>query len=49
VANLAADVTGAGNVTWRPAATGRRLDAGLYFVRLSGPGWHLVRRVTLLD
>ncbi len=49
VARLADAVPGAGSVSWRPAEAGRRLEAGLYFVRLSGPGWQRVRRVTLLD
>lgn len=49
VAHLADGVAGAGNVAWRPGANGGRAAAGLYFVRLSGSGWSLVRRVTLLD
>lgn len=41
VARLAESAAGGGTANWRPAA-----GAGLYFVRLSGPGVNLTRRVT---
>jgi hypothetical protein len=47
VARLAENVAGEGSVTWRPRSSGAPLGPGLYFVRLSGPGTNLVRRVTL--
>jgi hypothetical protein len=47
VARLAADASGEGVATWRPAGSGAA--PGLYFVRLSGATRTLVRRVTLLD
>ncbi len=48
VARLADDVSGEGSVTWRPGGSGVPVRPGLYFVRLSGPGTNLVRRVTLV-
>ena len=45
VARLAGDVSGEGSVTWRPGSSGARVGSGLYFVRLSGPGTNLVRKV----
>jgi hypothetical protein len=37
-------------ISWdRTSDTGRRLGSGVYFVRLSGPGFNEVRSVTLLD
>jgi hypothetical protein len=35
----------AGSVSWRPART---VEPGVYFVRLTGPGLDLVKRVTRL-
>ncbi len=49
VARLADNVSGEGSVTWRPGSSGAPAGPGLYFVRLSGPGTSLVRRVTLLQ
>jgi hypothetical protein len=49
VARLADGVTGEGSVTWRPGSSGAPVGPGLYFVRLSGPGLNLVRRVTLVQ
>jgi len=49
VARLADHVSGEGSVTWRPGAAGTAIRPGLYFVRLSGPGTNLVRRVTLVQ
>jgi hypothetical protein len=49
VARLADRVSGEGSVTWRPGASGTAVGPGLYFVRLSGPGTNLVRRVTLVQ
>jgi hypothetical protein len=49
VARLADDVSGEGSVTWRPGSSGTRVGPGLYFVRLSGPGTNVVRRVTLVQ
>jgi len=47
VASIAHGVSGAGSLSWRPAAG---TAPGLYFVRMSGPEQqNLVRRVTLLD
>jgi hypothetical protein len=43
VARLADGISGGGTVTWRPAAA-RGGVAGVYFVRLSGPGVSLARR-----
>ena len=48
LARLADRVSGEGSVTWRPGASGAPAGPGLYFVRLSGPGTNLVRRVTLV-
>jgi hypothetical protein len=48
VARLADNVSGEGSVTWRPGSSGAAVGPGLYFVRLSGPGTNLVRRVTLV-
>jgi len=48
VARLADNVSGEGSVTWRPGSSGTAVGPGLYFVRLSGPGTNLVRRVTLV-
>jgi hypothetical protein len=48
VARLADGVSGAGSVTWRPGGNGTPDGPGLYFVRLSGPGTNVVRRVTLV-
>jgi hypothetical protein len=48
VARLADNVSGEGSVTWRPGSSGTAVRPGLYFVRLSGPGTNLVRRVTLV-
>jgi hypothetical protein len=47
VARLADGVAGEGAATWRPDES--HAAPGLYFVRLSGAGRTLVRRVTLLD
>ena len=49
VARLADNVPGEGSVTWRPGSSGTRVGPGLYFVRLSGPGTNVVRRVTLVQ
>ncbi|TFG89099.1 MAG: hypothetical protein E4H17_01245 [Gemmatimonadales bacterium] len=49
VARLADNVAGEGSVTWRPGSSGAPVGPGLYFVRLSGPGTNLVRRVTLVQ
>jgi len=49
VAELADAVPSAGSLSWRPADAGHRIEAGLYFVRLSGPGWNMVRRITFLN
>ncbi len=49
VARLADGVSGEGSVTWRPGGSGAPVSPGLYFVRLSGPGTNLVRRVTLVQ
>jgi hypothetical protein len=49
VARLADDVSGEGSVTWRPGASGAPAGPGLYFVRLSGPGTNMVRRVTMVQ
>jgi hypothetical protein len=49
VARLADNVAGEGSVTWRPGSTGAPVGPGLYFVRLSGPGTNVVRRVTLVQ
>jgi hypothetical protein len=49
VARLANGVSGEGSVTWRPGVSGAPVGPGLYFVRLSGPGVSLVRRVTLVE
>ena len=43
VAHLADGVHGSGAVTWRPAGA---VPAGLYFLRLTGPGVNEVKRVT---
>ncbi len=48
VARLADNVPGEGSVTWRPGGSGAPVGPGLYFVRLSGPGTNVVRRVTLV-
>lgn len=48
VARLANAVSGESSVTWRPGASGAAVEPGLYFVRLSGPGVNVVRRVTLV-
>jgi len=48
VARLADNIAGEGSVTWRPGSSGAAVRPGLYFVRLSGPGTNLVRRVTLV-
>ena len=49
VARLVEGASGAGSVTWgRSGATGP-VAPGMYFVRLTGPGVNMVRRVTLLD
>ena len=48
VARLADGVMGGGIVSWRPGGSGTRVDPGLYFVRLRGPGTNVVRRVTLV-
>jgi hypothetical protein len=34
-----------GSVAWRPAGT---VESGVYFVRLTGPGLNIVKRVTRL-
>jgi hypothetical protein len=49
VARLADQVSGEGSVTWRPGASGAPAGPGLYFVRLSGPGTNVVRRVSLVQ
>jgi hypothetical protein len=49
VTRLADGVTGEGSVTWRPGSSGATVGPGLYFVRLSGPGTNVVRRVTLVQ
>jgi hypothetical protein len=49
VARLVAGASGAGIVSWRPARAERHVGPGLYFVRLSGPGLNLVRRITHID
>jgi hypothetical protein len=49
VARLAENVPDEGTVTWRPGASGATIKPGLYFVRLSGPGTNVVRRVTLVQ
>lgn len=49
VARLADNVSGEGSVTWRPGSSGAAVRPGLYFVRLSGPGTNVVRRVTLVQ
>jgi hypothetical protein len=49
VARLADGVSGEGSVAWRPGTSGAPVGPGLYFVRLSGPGVNLVRRVTLVQ
>ena len=49
VARLANAVSGEGSVTWRPGGSGAPVGPGLYFVRLSGPGTNVVRRVTLVQ
>lgn len=46
IERLARDVSGSGAVSWRPAAG---VGSGIYFVRLSGPGVNVVRRVTRLE
>jgi len=43
VARLADGASGQGRVEWRPTAD---VGAGVYFVRMTGPGLQLVRRVT---
>jgi hypothetical protein len=50
VARLEDNVSAAGKreVKWRPGSAGAPVRPGIYFVRLSGPGTKLVRRVTLL-
>jgi len=48
VARLADNVMDEGSVTWRPGSSGAATKPGLYFVRLSGPGTNVVRRVTLV-
>ena len=49
MARLADGVAGEGSVTWRPGSSGAAARPGLYFVRLSGPGLNLVRRVTMVQ
>jgi hypothetical protein len=49
VARLVDHASGAGTVSWRPGSSGTPARPGLYFVRLSGPGVNLVRRVTLVE
>jgi hypothetical protein len=49
VARLAENVANQGSATWRPGSSGASVGPGLYFVRLSGPGTNLVRRVTLVQ
>jgi hypothetical protein len=49
VARLASGVSGEGSVSWRPGSSGAPVGPGLYFVRLSGPGTNVVRRVTLVQ
>jgi hypothetical protein len=48
VARLAENTSGSGSLVWRPADAGRSLGPGLYFVRLTGPGLVLVRRIVFL-
>jgi hypothetical protein len=48
VARLADGVAGGGSVTWRPGSVDAAVEPGLYFVRLSGPGTNLVRKVALV-
>jgi hypothetical protein len=48
VARLADNVPGEGSVTWQARGPGARIGPGLYFVRLTGPGTNLVRRVALV-
>ena len=49
VARLVDHATEAGTVTWRPGSSGAAVGPGLYFVRLTGPGLKLVRRVTRVE
>jgi hypothetical protein len=48
VARLADNVTGGRSVEWRTRNSGAVVGPGLYFVRLSGPGTNLVRKVALV-
>jgi hypothetical protein len=48
VARLADNTLGGGSVTWRPGSVDAAVRPGLYFVRLSGPGTKLVRKVALV-
>jgi len=42
---IAADATGSGALQWRPAAS---VGSGVYFVRMTGPGLDVAKRVTLV-
>ncbi len=46
VARVAEGVTGDGRVTWRP---GTGIGPGLYFVRLTGPGVDVTRRIVRVE
>jgi len=48
VARLADNITGGHSVEWRARNSGAVVGPGLYFVRLSGPGTNLVRKVALV-
>jgi len=47
VAHVADGLSGEGSVTWQPAGSGTPVKAGIYFVRLNGPGTNLMRKVML--
>ena len=48
VAEIGGGSASGGAATWSPRAGGSRTPAGLYFVRMSAPGIHVVRRAAYL-